>query len=426
MKTKIMRLGYNLFTYLISPFLLLHIIIRAVADINYIYRISERFGFYGNALEGEVIWVHAVSFGEVKAASSLVRELIKAYPSKRILFTCTTPTGSQLINDLFGEEVINVYLPYDLRGSVNRFFRWANPQIAIIVETEIWPNIFQRCGHNNIPLVLASACISDRSLKLYKILFDLFKNTISQGIVVGAQTESDAKKFLELGAKQERTFITGNIKFDFSPPESTLQEANHFKLEHFKDRQVWIGGSTHPGEEEVILESHKQVLKRYPESLLLIAPRKPERFKTVHKLIIDSGLTSSLWSEFESLDPKINVLLIDTLGDLPFFYSAADMAFVGGSLFSVGGHNLLEPASLGKPVITGPILHNVEEISSQLLINDGLAIVNDSAELAETIITLFDDSSKIDTMVSGAMNVMKDNKGAIENILQLIKPLIKA
>ena len=174
------------------------------------------------------------------------------------------------------------------------------------------------------------------------------------------------------------------------------------------------------------LESHKQVLKRYPESLLLIAPRKPERFKTVHKLIIDSGLTSSLWSEFESLDPKINVLLIDTLGDLPFFYSAADMAFVGGSLFSVGGHNLLEPASLGKPVITGPILHNVEEISSQLLINDGLAIVNNSAELAETIITLFDDSSKIDTMVSGAMNVMKDNKGAIENILQLIKPLIKA
>ncbi|MFL2560854.1 MAG: lipid IV(A) 3-deoxy-D-manno-octulosonic acid transferase [Gammaproteobacteria bacterium] len=425
MNIKIMRILYDFFTYLIFPLLLLHIIIRAFVDRNYIYRVSERFGFYTQNIKGEVIWVHSVSFGEVKAASPLVRELIKAYPSKQILFTCTTPTGSKLINDLFGEEVINVYLPYDLRGSVNRFFRWANPQVAIIVETEIWPNIFQRCGYNNIPLVLASACISDRSLKLYKLLFDLFKDTVSQGIVVGAQTESDAKKFLELGAKQERTFITGNIKFDFSPSESILQEANHFKLEHFKDRQVWIGGSTHPGEEELILESHKQVLKRYPESLLLIAPRKPERFKAVYKLIIDSNLTSSRWSEFESLDPKVNVLLIDTLGDLPFFYSAADMAFVGGSLFSVGGHNLLEPASLGKPVITGPILHNVEEISSQLLINDGLAVINNSTELAETIITLFDDSSKIDTMVSGAMDVMKDNRGAIENILQLIKPLIK-
>jgi 3-deoxy-D-manno-octulosonic-acid transferase len=425
-KIKIMRILYDFFTYLISPFLLLHIIVRAFEDRNYLYRVTERFGIYSKGIEGEVIWVHAVSFGEVKAASPLVRELIKAYPSKQILFTCTTPTGSKLINDLFGEEVINVYLPYDLKGSVRRFFRWANPQIAIVVETEIWPNIFQRCGHNNIPLVLASACISDRSLQLYKILFDLFKDTISQGIVVGAQTESDAKKFLELGAKQERTFITGNIKFDFSSPKPTLQEAKHFKLEHFKDRQVWIGGSTHPGEEELILESHKQVLKRYPESLLLIAPRKPERFKAVHKLIIDSGLTASLWSEFERLDPEISVLLIDTLGDLPFFYSAADMAFVGGSLFSVGGHNLLEPASLGKPVITGPILHNVEEISSQLMINGGLAIINDSSELAETIITLFDDSTKIDTMVSGAMEVMQDNKGAIENIMQLIRPLIKA
>jgi 3-deoxy-D-manno-octulosonic-acid transferase len=424
-KIKIMRILYDFFTYLISPLLLLNIIVRAFKDRNYIYRVSERFGIYPKGIEGEVIWVHAVSFGEVKAASPLVRELIKAYPSKQILFTCTTPTGSKLINDLFGEEVINVYLPYDLKGSVSRFFRWANPQIAIVVETEIWPNIFQRCGHNNIPLVLASACISDRSLQLYKILFALFKDTISQGIVVGAQTEGDAKKFLELGAKQERTFITGNIKFDFSSPKPTLQEANHFKLEHFQDRQVWIGGSTHPGEEELILESHKQVLKRYPESLLLLAPRKPERFKAVHKLIIDSGLTSSLWSEFESLDPKINVLLIDTLGDLPFFYSAADVAFVGGSLFAVGGHNLLEPASLGKPVITGPILHNVEEISSQLMINGGLAIINDSIELAETIITLFDDSSKIDTMVSGALEVMQDNKGAIDNIMQLIKPLIK-
>ena len=425
-KIKTMRILYDVFTYLISPLLLLHLIVRAFGDKSYIHRVSELFGIYNEDIEEDVIWVHAVSFGEVKAASPLIRELIKAYPSKQILFTCTTPTGSKLINDIFKKEVINVYLPYDLKGSVNRFFRWAEPQIAIIIETEIWPNIFQQCGHNNIPLVLASACISDRSLKLYKVLFELFKDTISQGIVVGAQTESDVNKFLELGAKEERTFITGNIKFDVSAHQSTLQQAKDFKSKHFKDKQVWIGGSTHSGEEELILESHKQVLKCFPQSLLLLAPRKPERFKPVQKLIIDSGLTSSLWSEFKYLNSKVNVLLIDTLGDLIFFYSAADVAFVGGSLFSVGGHNLLEPASLGRPVITGPILYNVEEISSQLMVNGGLVIVNDSSELSETIITLFDNSSTIDTMVSGAMKVMKDNKGAIKNIMQLIKPLIKA
>ena len=426
MHTQIMRLAYNLFTYLISPLLIIHILVRALEDANYLSRVSERFGFYRKDLKGEVIWIHAVSFGEVKAATPLVKELIKENPSKQILFTCTTPTGSKLISDTFNNEVINVYLPYDLKGPVKRFFNWAEPQIAIIIETEIWPNIFQECGLRDIPLILASACISDRSQNLYKVLFNLFKNTISQGIVVGAQTQADAEKFLELGALEERTYVTGNIKFDFSSSIDVLKKAKNFKNEHFKNRPIWIAGSTHPGEEELILESHKQILKRYPESLLLIAPRKPERFKAVHNLIIDSGLTSALWSEFEILDPEISVLLIDTLGDLPFFYSAADVAFVGGSLFSVGGHNLLEPASLGKPVITGPILHNVEEISSQLMINGGLAIINDTSELAETIISLFNDSSKVDTMVSGALEVMQDNKGAIDNIMQLIKPLIKA
>ena len=419
-----MRLTYNLFIYLISPLLIIHILIRALEDTNYIKRVSERFGFYNQEFRGEVVWIHAVSFGEVKAATPLVKELIRENPSKEFLFTCTTPTGSQLISDIFNDEVTNVYLPYDLKGSVKRFFNWANPKIAIIIETEIWPNIFQECGQRKVPLILASACISDRSQSLYKILFNLFKDTISQGIVVGAQTRADANKFLELGAHKDRTFVTGNLKFDVSPSDEIIDKANAFKNKHFKNRPVWIAGSTHPGEEQVILKAHKKLIKDFPDSLLIIAPRKPERFNSVHKKIIDSGDACIKWSDFESLEDNIKVLLIDTLGDLPFFYSASDIAFVGGSLFSIGGHNLLEPASFGTPVITGPSLQNVKEISTELIEVGGLLVVKDDQELSVQLNELFTDDSKKDQMVSSADKVMHDNKGSIENIMKLIKPFI--
>ena len=419
-----MRLTYNLFIYLISPLLIIHILVRALEDTNYIKRVSERFGYYNQELRGDVVWIHAVSFGEVKAATPLVKELIRENPSKEFLFTCTTPTGSQLISDIFNDEVTNVYLPYDLKGSVKRFFNWANPKIAIIIETEIWPNIFQECGQRKVPLILASACISDRSQSLYKILFNLFKDTISQGIVVGAQTRADANKFLELGAHKDRTFVTGNLKFDVSPSDEIIDKANAFKNKHFKNRPVWIAGSTHPGEEQVILKAHKKLIKDFPHSLLIIAPRKPERFNSVHKKIIDSGDACIKWSDFKSLEDNIKVLLIDTLGDLPFFYSASDIAFVGGSLFSIGGHNLLEPASFGTPVITGPSLQNVKEISKELIEVGGLLVVKDDQELSVQLNELFTDDSKKDQMVSSADKVMHDNKGAIENIMKLIKPFI--
>ncbi len=419
-----MRLTYNLFIYLISPLLIIHILVRALEDRNYIKRVSERFGFYNRDLKEEVIWIHAVSFGEVKAATPLVKELIKDNPSKEVLFTCTTPTGSQLISDIFNDEVTNVYLPYDLKGSVRRFFNWADPSIAIIIETEIWPNIFQECGQRKVPLVLASACISDRSQSLYKILFNLFKDTISQGIVVGAQTQTDADKFLELGAQKDRTFVTGNLKFDVSPPNEIIDKAKAFKDKHFKNRPIWIAGSTHPGEEELILKAHEKLMKGFPDSLLIIAPRKPERFNSVHKKIIESGYACVKWSDFKNLQDNINVLLIDTLGDLPFFYSASDIAFVGGSLFSVGGHNLLEPASFSTPVITGPSLQNVKEISTELIEVGGLLVVNNDQELSIQLNELFTDDSKKEQMVYAADKVMRDNKGAIENIMKLIKPFI--
>ena len=242
--------------------------------------------------------------------------------------------------------------------------------------------------------------------------------------MVGAQTQADANKFLELGAHKDRTFVTGNLKFDISPPDEILDKAKTFRDKNFNNRPVWIAGSTHPGEEQVILKAHKKLMKDFPDSLLIIAPRKPERFNSVHKKIIDSGDACIKWSDFKSLEDNIKVLLIDTLGDLPFFYSASDIAFVGGSLFSIGGHNLLEPASFGTPVITGPSLQNVKEISTELIEVGGLLVVKDDQELSIQLNELFTDDSKKDQMVSSADKVMHDNKGAIENIMKLIKPFI--
>ena len=204
--TALIRFSYVVLTYLMLPLIFFHLLYKSLGDRNYLKRINERFGFNGNSLNTGVIWIHAVSYGEVKAASSLVYQLIKKYPKKQILLTTYTPTGSALIQELFGDTVRHVYLPYDLNGAVARFFRWANPEISIIIETELWPNFFHYCGKLDVPLVLASACVSNKSIKLYRMLLGLFQDAVSHGIVVGAQTKEEAKKFISMGASESRTF----------------------------------------------------------------------------------------------------------------------------------------------------------------------------------------------------------------------------
>ena len=427
MNTKVLiRFGYVIVTYLMLPLILIHLLYKSLGDGNYLKRIKERFGFNGNPLNEEIIWVHAVSYGEVKAASPLVDQLIKYYPKKQILLTTYTPTGSALIKDLFGDTVRHVYLPYDLNGSVVRFFKWAKPEISIIIETELWPNFFHYCGKFNTPLVLASACISDKSIKLYRMLLGLFQDTVAHGIVVGAQTEEEAKKFISMGASETRTFVTGNIKFDYLMPEGLVEKGKKFKKELALNRTIWVAGSTHSKEEKIILKAHERILETFPDLLLIIAPRRPERFQLVRNLIDKKGFSYVLRSQSIQIPKTTQVMLADTLGELPMYYSASSVSFVGGSLFKTGGHNLLEPASLNTPIITGPILYGVEEIAKKLQAKHALEIIHNAEELSKTVCHLLLDSDRHQKMTREAKKVVDENKGALQKLLKLIVPLLKS
>ena len=427
MNTKaLIRFGYVVFTYLTLPLICLHLLYKSWGDSNYLKRINERFGFNGDPLNTEIIWVHAVSYGEVKAASSLVYQLIKRYPEKQILLTTFTPTGSALIQELFGDTVHHVYLPYDLNGAVARFFKWANPEISIIIETELWPNFFHYCGKLNVPLVLASACVSDKSVKLYRLLLGLFQEAVSHGIVVGAQTEEEAKKFISMGASESRTFVTGNIKFDYSTPDDLVEKAKKFKKEFALNRLIWVAGSTHNGEEKIILDAHKRIIESYPDILLIIVPRRPERFQSIRNLIDKRGFSCVSRSKSRQISATTQVMLADTLGELPMYYSASRVSFVGGSLFKTGGHNLLEPASLNTPIITGPILFGVEEIANLLRANDALEIIHNAEELSIIVCQLLADSDRHEKMTKAARSVVDKNKGSLQKLLSLIVPLLKS
>jgi len=427
MNTKaLIRLGYVVFTYLMLPLICLHLLYKSLGDSNYLKRINERFGFNGIPLNTEIIWIHAVSYGEVKAASSLVYRLIERYPKKQILLTTYTPTGSALIQELFGDTVRHVYLPYDLNGAVARFFKWANPEISIIIETELWPNIFHYCGKLNVPLVLASACVSNKSIKLYRMLLGLFQEAVSHGIVVGAQTEEEAKKFIFMGASESRTFVTGNIKFDYTTPDGLVEKAKKFKEEFALNKQIWVAGSTHKGEEKIILDAHKRIIKAYPDTLLIIAPRRPERFQSVQNLIDKRGFLSVSRNKNIQISETTQVILADTMGELPMYYSASSVSFVGGSLLKTGGHNLLEPASLGTPIITGPVLFGVEEIANMLQANDALKIIHNAEELSTIVCQLLADSGHREKMIKAARKVVDKNRGSIQKLLSLIVPLLKS
>ena len=419
-----MRILYIITTYLALPIVFLHMLFKSFNDFTYLQRMGERFSYYKGEKPLNILWVHAVSYGEVKAAIPLIKKLRLNFPEKKVLITTTTPSGSRLIKELYGNKVHHVYLPYDTQGSVIRFFKYFDPEIAIIIETELWPNIFHYCGIYKVPLVLASACVSDRSISLYRVLFKLFQKTVSEGIVIGAQTQEDAEKFISLGSDTRKIKVTGNIKFDIAIPSESMDEAKELKSSYFQDRTIWVAASTHEGEEEVVLEAHKLVLKDNPNTLLVIAPRNPDRFSAVKKIIKYKKFNFHSWSEgLSDLDNK-EILLLDSLGQLNLFYSMANASFVGGSLFSVGGHNLLEPASLKTPIITGPCIDNIKDISQKLKQNNALVIVKDSLELANSINQIIQNKEQSDKMILGGLKVIQENKGSTEKIFELIKPLI--
>jgi 3-deoxy-D-manno-octulosonic-acid transferase len=414
---------YNLLTwFLLIPYTT-YWLARAVVNPSYRPGLPQRFGFGYPALD-KSIWIHAVSVGEVVAAAPLVRALLREYPQHRLVMTTVTPTGATRVRSLFGDKVDHAYIPFETPFSVNRFFAALRPVIALVMETEIWPNLYHGCGSRGIPLVLVSARISPKSVDSYRKLLPLFRETLSHGIVIAAQSRADAERFLSLGAAPERTRVTGNIKFDIEVPAGLDEQGAALRSGTFGNRRVWVAASTHDGEEEQVLRAHEQLLETFPELLLVLVPRHPDRFDAVRELARRREHRVVSRTDERAADEDTTVFLGDTMGEMMLFYAASDIAFVGGSLVPIGGHNLLEPAAVGVPVITGPHGFNAEEIAERFVDEKACRLVDGPDALAGTVAELLRDESAAAELVGNASRILEKNRGALERLLELVRPLI--
>ncbi len=420
------RTLYTLLFHLGLPLVALRLFLRSRKAPAYARRVGERFALGLPALKPGGIWVHAVSVGESIAAAPMIRALMQRHPDLPITVTCMTPTGSERIRALFGDQVQHCYLPYDLPWAAARFLDRARPVLGVIMETELWPNHIHQCARRGIAVALANARLSERSARGYARFAGLTRPMLEEMSWIAVQTEAEAERFRQLGARPERVSVTGSIKFDLTiDPELLARAADLRDQWQVRQRPIWIAASTHAGEDEIILAAHRQLLEKHPDALLILVPRHPERFNPMAELCTREGLRTLRRSTGELVTADTQVLLGDTMGELLFLYALADVAFVGGSLVPNGGHNLLEPAALGKPVLSGPHLFNFLEIAAQLREVGALREVADAPSLAMAVAALWDEPASAARMAEAGLGVMKANQGALERLLDGLGRLIE-
>lgn len=417
---------YSLVLQLAFPVTLYHLIWRGMRQREYLQRWPERYAWLEGKLDlHDTIWVHAVSVGEVLAARPLVDGLLAAHPERQLLVTTITPTGSERVRALWGDRVHHVYLPYDLRRMVRRFLDRARPALAVIVETEIWLNLYVECGRRGIPLIMVNARLSERSLRGYLPVQGLARIAMSAVTQVAAQSNADATRLARIGADPARIVVTGNIKYDLTLPAGIDAQAKDWRETWGSTRRVWIAASTHPPEEDAVLEIHARLLERHPDALLLWAPRHPERFAAVAEAASARGLRTATRRADTLPTPGTQVFVIDTLGELLRFFATADVAFVGGSLCDVGGHNVLEPAALGIPSVVGPRTFNFAEVTRRLRDADALRQAPDAAAVGNEVLALLDDAATRQRMGEAGRRQVSELSGALGRTLALIDRLLE-
>ncbi|MFZ5536905.1 MAG: 3-deoxy-D-manno-octulosonic acid transferase [Pseudomonadota bacterium] len=486
---------YTTLLTLATPLALARLGWKGRANPAYRERIPERFGFIPRLPARPRLWVHAVSVGEVIAAAPLIRAWRARHPDWAVLLTTTTPTGAAQVRRLFGEDVEHLYLPYDLPGAVRRFFARTRPSLGVIMETELWPNLAAEGAQRGIPLVLANARLSERSMRGYARVRPLVRNTLACFALIAARGPEDAARFIALGAPPKRVEALGNLKFDLELAPEVVLRGRQWRTLFGTERPVWIAASTHPGEETQVLEAHRRVLAEHPHALLLLAPRHPERVGEVVRLIEAAGLGYVLRSglpplpqplppqggggRFEgevarlietanshhtacsrihalshstpfkgeelsspppsggrgggrggapepapaAMDQAAQVLVIDTLGELMDFYAASDLAFVGGSLVAHGGHNPLEPAALGLPIISGPQVANFAEVYAAMFEAKAALKVEDAQGLGQAVAALLDDADERQTLGAAARAWLETHRGALGRLLERLETL---
>lgn len=420
-----MRTAYTVLLYALMPIVLLRLVWRGRRNRGYWRRWGERFGYFHAPQLSQSIWVHAVSVGEVQAAVPLVRALRARYPQRPLVMTTTTPTGSARVRANFGEDVFHVYLPYDLPGAVRRFLTKTRPTVALIMETELWPNLFAGCAAQGIPIVVANARLSARSAQGYQRVGRLVRETLRTVHTIAAQGAGDAQRFVSLGARREQVALVGNLKFELRVPQELEDHAQKLRAQWGSQRAAWVAASTHEGEDELILDAHARIRESLVDALLILVPRHPERFDRVADLCARRGFACARRSRDQQVGQHTAVYLGDTLGDLLLLYAASDIAFVAGSLVPVGGHNMLEAAIFGKPIVTGPHLFNFAEISAALRSAGAMSVINDSAELADTIVGLLREAEKSEAMGHAARQLVEENRGTLDRLMVVVDSLLE-
>jgi 3-deoxy-D-manno-octulosonic-acid transferase len=420
------RLVYSMLFYLLLPIILGRLLFRAIKAPAYTKRWTQRFGFVASTkVPKETIWLHAVSVGETLAAVPLVKALQEKYPDHRLMMTCMTPTGSERIKAAFGDSVDHSYAPYDMPDAVARFLNRIQPSLLIIMETELWPNTIAACHKRNIPVLLANGRLSEKSANAYRRIAPLVRTMLTELTAVAAQHKDDGARFTDLGLAEGSLCITGNIKFDLSLDQLTIEKARELLAEWrgVSERPILLAASTHHGEDEIILQAFAKVKTEIDNLLLVLVPRHPERFNQVAELCAAAGFTLARRSSEGSLNGA-DILLGDTMGELMTFFGACDIAFVGGSLVPTGGHNIIEPAAWGVPVLTGPHLFNFSEASQLLLDGDAMQICHSADQMAEQVVKLLKNQTQRAEMGAAAQRIASANRGALGRLLSLIDKTI--
>jgi 3-deoxy-D-manno-octulosonic-acid transferase len=409
---------YSLLLYLLIPLAVLRLLWRGRRNRGYRQRWGERFGFVPR-LSGPVIWVHAVSVGEVRASVSLIRALQHDYPGHRVLVTTMTPTGSATVRDVLGESVAHCYVPYDLPTAVSRFLNRTRPRVAVIMETELWPNLFHQCRRRGIPLILANVRMSEKSARGYRRFASLTRTTLACVTVVGAQSRDDAARMRALGAPTVE--ITGSIKFEMTVPADLAGRARDLRA-GFGVRPVWIAASTREGEEGMVLDAFLRLRERVPGLLLVLVPRHPERFDAVARLCSARGYAIERRSaQHEFVAAQTDILLGDTMGELLLLYAAADVAFIGGSLVPLGGQNLLESLAVGTPAVFGPHMFNFSDISRMALARGAARQVAGTTALADAVAGWLPDPNARRVAGEAGRKMVEENRGALGRTITLIR-----
>jgi 3-deoxy-D-manno-octulosonic-acid transferase len=417
---------YSIAAYFALPWVLARLIWRGLRYPAYFGRWRERFGYVEPLAAKRVIWVHAVSVGEVKTSVGLIEELLIKYPRHRIIVTTMTPTGSAQVTKIFGDRVAHSYVPYDLPDAVRRFLDRVHPDFAIIAETEFWPNIFRICDERHIPLLLVNVRVSQTSMKGYLRFPRFTREMLRRACVMGVQSQIDAQRLRNMGAPERLVGVTGNLKFDVELPPNVEQRAAELRAQWGAGRRIWIAASTHEGEERRVLSAFRELRRAFPDMLLVVVPRHPERFGSVARLCSRAGYNIALRSENQGeLGPAVDVLVGDTMGELQLFYAASDVAYIGGSLVARGGQNVLESAAVGVPVVFGPHMFNFEQISAMTLERGAGRQVHDVDELTAVVAQLFQQPALRRAMGDAGRAMVAENRGALAGTVQLLQSALQ-